>query len=235
MPTRLRELKWSEPIIVFGEGIDNWSRKYRTLTHCIAGIGEKSGWIRLYPISSRSIQTFDVVQFAIRDEHPDKIRPESRKVHVDVSPKTVNRVEGEKARIEILGEHLNHVEFLHNDSWRGKKTLGLIQPIYPEFIIDRERKDVKVKFKCCASRCLGHRCGVLDVFKRDRVGRKRLRAPLSKIDPKLVNLQRNHLLGRNQLWFVMGTLYYHPHRWIVVEIHVQEGRKIERLRRLLEA
>jgi len=235
MPPRSKKLVWSEPVIVIGEGIDNWSRKYRTLTCCIAGVGEKSGWIRLYPMFPSSVQPFDIVQVAVRDEHPERIRPESRKVHVSVPPKRIKRIADEKEKIRLLEKHLNQGGFLHNDSWNGVKTLGLIKPIYPEFEIDKGAKDIKVKFQCNSLRCLGHRCEVHDAFKSDRVGRKRLRASLNKIEPKLVNLQRNHLLGRNQLWFVVGTIYYHPQRWIVVEILIQEGHKIERLRRLLEA
>lgn len=74
--------EWSENLIVLGRGIENWRRRYKARTHCIAGFGESSGLVRLYPLfHDDQIDTFDVIQVAIRDEHPEAHRPESRKVY----------------------------------------------------------------------------------------------------------------------------------------------------------
>ena len=230
-----KRFRWSESIIVLGEGIDHWSRNYRRLTHCIAGIGESGGWIRLYPIIPFNIQTFNIIRVAIRDKHPERIRPESRKVHADAPLKIIEHIKDEKKKIKILKTHLDSGKFLHDDSWKRIKTLGLIQPIYPEFEVNREKRQVTVRYKCDAPECSGHRCAVLDAYKIDRVGRRWLRMSPNKIETKLVTLNREHLLGRNQLWFVMGTLLNHPQKWIVVEVHVTETEHgTERLRRWIK-
>lgn len=227
------ELNWSEQIVVIGRGVEQWSRKYGTLTHCIAGIGASGKWIRLFPLPQTKIELFDVIQAAIVDEQPESFRPESRKVHFRNPIKKVSQIKATRDKLKILQDHLDSGDFLHDDSWNGKKTLGLIQPVYPEFKVDRNRKKIIAKYKCDAQGCLGHLQEVFGIYNVDRVGRRRLCAKLDEIKSKIVQLYRERLLDRNILWFVMGTVKFHPSRWIIVEILVEKDGSIESLRTLL--
>ena len=169
---------------------------------------------------STDIQTFDAVQVVFRDMHPEKHRPESRKIFVEPSPKKVYYIDDEKVRTKILEKHLDVGNFLHDNSWKGVKTLGLIQPIHPEFEVDRIESRVTAKYLCNAPRCRGHINEVMDIYIVDSAGNRYLRTPLNEVEDKLVSLQREYLLGRNQLWFVMGTHSKHPNRWMLVELHI---------------
>lgn len=229
------EPEWSEPIIVLGKGVERWSRRYKKVNYCISGIGENSGWLRLYPIFSTDIKTFNVIRVAIRHKHPEKLRPESRKVCVEPKPKKVGHIGDEITRTEILKRHLDSGHFLHDNSWRGIKSLGLLQPIYPGFEVDRREKKVWVRYFCNTPGCRRHKNEVMDVYAVNRVGRRYIRTPLDEIEKKLLFTQREFLLGRNQLWFVMGTHAQHPSKWLLIEMHItmREGGT-ERLTKWLD-
>lgn len=212
--------EWSEPIIVLGKGVERWSRKYKRVNYCIAGVRESDGWFRLYPIFSTDIGVFDVIQVVLRHKHPEKHRPESRKVCIEPKPKKVGHIDDEKTRTEILEKYLNSGHFLHDNSWRGIKSLGLVQPIHPWFEVDRSERIVRVRYFCRAPKCHGHKNEVMDVYAVDRVGRWYIRTPLNEIERKLVSTQREFLLGHNQLWFVMGTHSRHPSKWLLIGIHI---------------
>jgi len=206
------EPKWSESIVVLGRGVPNWSRRYRRLIYCIAGIGEVSGWLRLYPAPFEPrelIEKFDIIQVVIRKSKPEKHRPESRKIYIEPIRK-VDRIEEEEVCKKFLQDRAESGNFLHDESWRVK-SLGMIKPIRPEFWITKGRK-LKVRYKCDTPSCGGHINEVTEFTAVNRVGRKRL-PPLLELKDKIRQLE-----GRD-LYFVMGTVSGHPHRWILVEIH----------------
>lgn len=223
----LSEPKWSEKIIVLGRGVVHPSRTYKRRCYCVAGIGEKSGWLRLYPVDATiSIENFDIIQAAIREEHAEKNRPETRKICLDPPPQKVEHIYDEKKRLQILTDNLDDGTFLHDESWRGIKSLGLIQPIYPEFEVEENR--VIVRYKCNYSNCKGHVNEVMDwslIDKKERRGR--IEHP-KELEDKLLSIQRNHLLRRKQLWFVMGTHRLHPQRWLLIEFHITNVRGEEK-------
>ena len=216
----IEEPEWSELIIVLGKGVEHYSRKYKRINYCISGIGENSGWLRLYPIFSTTIRTFDIIQVALRDKRPEKHRPESRKVCVEPEPRKVDHIDDETTRTEILRSHLDSGYFLHDNSWRGTKSLGLIQPIHPEFEVDRREKKVWVKYFCDKPECRRHKNEVMDIYAVDQNGTWHIPTSLDEIEKKLLLTQREFLLGRNQLWFVMGTHAQHPSKWLLIEIHI---------------
>lgn len=204
--------KWSENIVVLGKGVPSWSRKYKQVIYCIAGMGEVSGWLRLYPVSSeieKPIEKFDIIQVVIRKDHPERYRPESRKIFLE-DIKKVGHIKKESARKKFLQQYMESGQFLHNQSWRHR-SLGIIQPISPYFWITKENK-LRVRYRCNAPRCNGHTNDVTEFTTVDRVGRRRL-IPQKILEEKL------HQLEGQELYFVMGTVSYHPHRWILIEIH----------------
>jgi len=214
------EAKWSEPVIVLGRGVIHPSRTYKCLCYCIAGIGEESGWIRFYPIAFKDqlIEDFDIIEAAIRDERPERHRPETRKILIQPPPRKIGHLEDQETQTKVLEEHLDSGSFLHDKSWNGIKTLGLIQPIYPEFEVEESK--VIVRYRCNTSRCKGHISKVTDLSAINEIGRRR---PIDRpeiLEDKLLLLERQQYLGRRRLWFVMGTDRRYPWIWLLVEFHV---------------
>ena len=218
-------LRWSKKIIVLGRGVLHPSRTYRCVCYCIAGIDEASNWLRLYPVrkTPELIQNFDIIQVAIREEHVEKHRLETRKIYLDPPPKKVGHISDKKKRLQILEDNLESGTFMHDESWYGIKSLGLIQPIYPDFEIEDNK--VIVRYKCDYSRCRGHRDEVMDWSIIDKRGRRGHINHPEELEDKLLFLERQHLLRRKQLWFVMGTHRRHPHVWLLIEFHVTKTQK----------
>ena len=157
------KFKWSEPIIVLGKGTPNFVEKYGCLMQCIAGVGEVSGWLRLYPVLVRSIipsvkpiEKFDVIRTVFRVRRPEPLRPESRKIHPELVEK-IGHIAVEQQG-NILSERTEPGDFLHDDSWRGRRSLGLIEPKNPKFWVtpdysldigsDRQLKSLERRMKC---------------------------------------------------------------------------------------
>ena len=217
--------------MVLGRGIENWSRQYRSRTHCLVGIGKSSGLVRLYPVfHDDQADIFDVIQVIIQDEHPETHRPESRKVYPHAI-QVVAREEGKDKQYNILKSLCQPGDFLHGEGWRNK-TLGVIQPYAPHFWVTEDNR-LKVHYYClCHSWqgkphqlcmtwepngwgsfvCDGHADEVRQLTKVDRVGRY-LRPRREELEQFIEDLR-----GK-ELYFVMGTLRNHPHRWILVTIH----------------
>lgn len=215
-------IKWSEPVTILGRGVPNFSRKYRCLSYCIAGVGNKSDWLRLYPLLFKNedtrVNNFDIIKVKIRDGKPEKLRPESRKVCLYPSFKKINRISDEITRIKLLENYTDSGEFLHNESWRGIKTLGLIQPLYPEFEISGNK--VIVKYKCNASHCRGHITEIPSYTMEDYQITEYINTDPGLLEKQLLLLKREVLLQRKKLWFVMGTHALHPSKWILIEAHI---------------
>ena len=219
-----QKIKWSEKIIVLGRGVVHPSATYKCRCYCVAGIGEKSGWLRLYPIAANiTIQNFDVIRVAIKDEHPESHRPETRKIFLNPPPKIVGHISDKKKQLEILQNNLDSGTFLHDKSWRGKKSLGLIKPIYPEFEIEDNHK-VIVRYKCDVQTCRGHINEVMDWSVIDKKSKRGKITNPKELEEKLLSLTREVLLERKQLWFVMGTHRLYPSRWLLIEFHITELR-----------
>ena len=179
----------------------------------------------MYPIrkTPELIHNFDIIQVAIRKEHAEKDRPETRKICLDPPPKKVGYMADENARLQILQNNLDNGTFMHDESWRGVKSLGLIQPIYPDFEVEENK--VIVRYKCDYSRCKGHCNEVMDWSIIDERGRRGHINHPKELEDKLLFLERQHLLRRQQLWFVMGTHRRHPHVWLLIEFHITKTQK----------
>jgi len=210
--------KWSEPIIVLGKGVPAYSATYGCLVYCVAGIGENACWLRLFPLfaekvisSIQFVEKFDVIRVVYREKRPEQIRPESRKVYPEYVEK-ISSVNEEAKRVEILSQHTEVGTFLHDDSWRGKKTLGMIQAVGPLFLVDHGTP--KVRFRC-SDVCTGHVCEVGELKRFDGVGRS--------IPEGTETLEHKLAIYRNKaLRFVMGTDSQHPHRWLLISMHIME-------------
>jgi len=208
--------KWSEPIIVLGKGVPAYSNTYGCLTCCIAGVSEDNGWIRLYPVflepvlsSIKPIEIFDVIRVVLRYKRPEPTRPESRKIFPEFIEK-VEHVPDKKTREDILCRYTEPGDFLHDNSWQGKKTLGMIKPLSARFWLTKENIPM-VRFKCGHS-CRGHSCEIGEYMKFNDVGRV-----LHRRDAELED--QLSTLKNKELRFVMGTIRRHPSRWLLISIH----------------
>lgn len=223
--------EWSESLIVLGRGVESWSRRYKARTHCIVAIGKISGLVRLYPaFRDDQADIFDVIRVVVRDEHPEAHRLESRKVYPHAIQVVAHKDEREE-QCSMLKSLSETGDFLHGEGWRNK-TLGIIQPYAPHFWITKDNK-LKVHYRCLCHSCHGsssqllltwrsnrqelfvcdgHTDEVLQLVKIDRVGRY-LRFKREELEQFVKDLR-----GK-ELYFVMGTLRNHPHRWILVSIH----------------
>jgi len=207
----------SEPIIVLGKGVPAYSTKYGCLTHCVAGVGESSGWLRLYPLfveqlvpSIKPVEKFDVIRVEYREKRPEPTRPESRKIYPE-SIEKVDHINDDSICKKILRQYTELGTFLHDDSWKGKKTLGMIQPIKPDFLALQGIP--KVRFQCCDG-CSGHICEVGELKRFDSWGRVIPEMASGELEGRLDSLRKR------ELRFVMGTDSRHPQRWLLVSIHV---------------
>ncbi|MBM3142894.1 MAG: hypothetical protein FJ005_07600 [Chloroflexi bacterium] len=202
--------EWSESLIVLGRGVDTWSQRYRTRTHCIVGIGEVSGLLRLYPLFTHErAEKFDLVHAVIQDENPEAHRPESRKIYPN-SIRVIGQEDSKPAQRHIIKSLCDTGECLHAEGWRSQ-TIVIIRSVKPHFWITKRRK-LMVRCKCGMLDCKGHVNEVLGVIKVDKVGRR--------WRPKSVWLEKYiKTLLRKELYFVMGTHRNHPHRWVLIAIH----------------
>jgi len=218
----LKALKWSEPIVVLGRGIPNYSHKYRRTVYCIAAVDDTNKWLRLYPVTFKGknemITPFDKIIAPIRDGNPEKIRPESQKIFLYPEIKKSGHISNNVERTSILKKMVDSGEFLHDKSWDGIKTLGLIQPIHPEFEI--MENVIIVKYKCNAPNCKGHKNEIpLHTMTEYQIEESIYTCP-EILEKELLLLKREVLLQRQQLWFVMGTHSQHPDKWMLIEIHI---------------
>jgi hypothetical protein len=210
--------KWSEEITVLGKGVPAYSSTYGCLTYCVAGVKESGGWVRLYPLfqepllsSVKLIENFDVIKVVFRDEHPEPNRPESRKIYPEFVQK-IGHIKDKNAR-NILLNYTEPGDFLHDDSWHGRKTLGMIKPTDARFLLSSDGFPM-VKFFCNSKNCKGHICEVGELMKFDGVGR-----PIHEYN----SVQFQEIfdsLKNKDLRFVMGTIRKHPQRWLLISIHV---------------
>jgi len=197
-----------EPIIVLARGVSARSRTLGRWAYCVAGIGKKGQWYRLYPVpienGNRAIYPFDVIKPFIIKRHENG-RPESCRINSWLIWKAGTVPNSE--RQSFLEKTREPASFLHDDSWRNK-TLGLIKPLSMQ--IDIREKPI-IKYFCNYPECNGHTATFFDVLKIDAKGR-RLIAPAEQ----LVNLLSQ--LDEEKLWFIVGTIRKHPQSWIVVEV-----------------
>lgn len=208
----------SEAIIILGKGVPAFNAKYGCLTHCIAGLGENGYWIRLYPLFAEKVlpgiqlvEKFDVIRAEYRETRPEPTRPESRKIHPESVVK-INHIRDKNERKKILEKHTEAGTYLHDQSWNGKKTLGLVKPLKSHFFVSSGTP--KVRFFCSSS-CIGHICELKELEKIDEVGRV--------IPEPTVNYEKRFEdLSGKQLRFVMGTDGRHPQVWLIVSIHIME-------------
>lgn len=221
MSSNLNSTEWSEEITVLGRGIPHHSRRYSCLAYCVAGISEINGWLRLYPILFRDeatrVANFEVIKVKIQKHNPEKIRPETRYIRLHPPIKKIDHVADDDVRIKILKKYLDRGDFLHDESWNGTKTLGLIQPIYPEFNIDRNK--IVVRYKCNSPICNGHTGEIPHHTMVEYKIQERIHTCPEILEKELLLLERQVLLQRQQLWFVMGTHRTHPNRWLIIEVH----------------
>lgn len=208
----------SEPILILGKGTPSFNAKYGCLTHCIAGIGEKNAWIRLYPLFAEQVlpgiqivEKFDIIRAEYREASLEPLRPETRKIHPESVVK-IGSVRKSTERMQILKRHSESGTFLHDDSWNGKKTLGMIEPLKPHFFLFGGMP--KVKFSCSSS-CGGHICEVKELEVFNGFGRV-VPEPVQDLENRLEKLR-----GK-QLRFVMGTDGRHPQVWLLVSVHIIE-------------
>lgn len=210
----------SEDIVVVGRGVPSHSKKFRCLAYCIAGLENNSSWVRLYPIRSTRyssrLNKSDIIRVRISDEHSD-FRSESKKPDLSAPPNIIGVVPKED-HLQLLNDNLDSGTFLHDDSWKGRKTLGLIKPIYPEFKIDKNR--ILVKYKCDHKRCKGHLTEVHHYTMEEYELEDRIFSDRNGLEKSLIELNRQILLHRKQLWFVMGTILNHPRVWIIIEVYI---------------
>ena len=210
--------KWSEPIIVLGKGVPAYSNKYGCLTYCIAGVSKQEGWLRLYPLfleavlsSIKPIKKFDIIRVVVRQKHPEPNRPESRKIFPE-SVEIVSHMRDDNARVKFLQRHTEPGLFLHDDSWRGKKTLGMIKPLKKRFWVTKENIPM-VKFTCSPS-CGEHTCEIGEYMKFNHVGRILYQKRNTKLAKQILSLEKE------EMRFVMGTIRRRPHRWLLISVHV---------------
>jgi hypothetical protein len=208
----------SEPITILGKGVPSFNAKYGCLTHCVAGIGKNSSWIRLYPLFAEQVipkiqfvENFDIIRAKYRDVRPESTRPETRKIHPESVVK-IDHVKDHDKRMRILKQYTEPGTFLHDDSWNGRKTLGMIEPLEKHFLVSSNIP--KVKFYCRSS-CGGHTCELKQLERFDSFGRV-VPEPVKDLENRLKNLQ-----GK-QLRFVMGTDGRHPQVWLIVSVHIME-------------
>jgi hypothetical protein len=212
----LESQELSEPIIVLGKGVPAFNTRYGCLTQCAAGIEADRVWIRLHPLfveqiipRIRLVNKFDIIQVEYREKKPEPTRPETRKIHPE-SIVILSHIRDRAKQKKILERNTESGSFLHDGSWNGKKTLGMIEPLEPRFFASNSLP--KVRFFCRAS-CNGHTCEVGEFEKFDDFGR---------IIPEAAQTLENRMqkLEEEQIRFVMGTDRRHPHVWLLVSINI---------------
>jgi len=214
--------EWSEPIIVLGKGVPAYSSKFGCLTYCVAGVGKSGSWYRLYPLFYEKlisrivlVEKFDIIKAGFSELHPESNRPESKKIHPEYVEK-IGKIEDAFERSRILLKYTERGSFLHDDSWNGKKTLGMINPKKTKFAVAQGLP--KAKFQCDDNHCTGHICEIGELMKFDAMGR-----PL--LENREILESRLSAIRKGEMRFVMGTLANHPQRWILISINVMTKSK----------
>lgn len=176
---------------------EQFSRRHKMLTHCIAGLDKDWKWRRLYPLSADAgseIRKWDVIEAVVKNFFPEANRPESIKIWPR-EVKRIARIQQIKERRRIIKGVVETGEFLHRDSWKGK-TLGLIKPKRPKFYI--ENGEVKCDFYCDQRRCSGHTMVVWDCE---------------------VNERRDFVMFESgEPYFLLGTHKYHPNKFLLISV-----------------
>ena len=162
------------------------------------------------------------IQAKIADDNPEKLRPETRKTDLSVPINIINTVNDE-TKIKILNNNLDSGSFLHDASWNGIKTLGLVKPIHPEFKIFENK--ILVKYKCNEDGCKGHTHEVPHHTMEEYDLQNKILTDKNALEDSLVELNRQVLLKKKELWFVMGTILTHPKKWILIEIIITLSEK----------
>lgn len=205
---------------MLGKGFANWSNQYGCLIQCVAGIGRRHGWLRLYPTfvnpifkTMVPINIFDEIRTVFRRELAEpKPRKESRKILPEKIDKVSSLSEEERSRLLVASTEKG--SFLHDDSWTGHKTLGMIKPEINRFFVSTDNNPM-VSYYCDNRRCHGHTSELLEMVKTDSMGRTypQQRIPRDSLESAL------NLMKDVDLRFVMGTHSSHRHRWIIVATH----------------
>jgi len=121
-------------------------------------------------------------------------------------------------RKRVLHQYTEPGNFLHDDSWRGRKTLGMIRPINPYFSAAQGLP--KVRFQCGDS-CSGHMCEVGELMRFDSVGRPIPEASSKELESRLDSVRKR------ELRFVMGTIRRHPKCWLLISVNVIQQIKMK--------
>lgn len=185
--------KWSQRIIILGKGVPGWSKKYKRLIKCMAGVGEGSGLLRLFPFfhNQEDIDIFDVIQVAFRKKKT------SRKDSCKILPNTYRVVDRlpKKDRKELI-ESLVSPSHLHKGTWL-ERSLTVVKPENIKVV------GTKVHFECGYNGCSAHIMELFPQYIYDSVGRRRW-------------LNKDQF--GNECYFLLGTVKKHPSKWIIVSI-----------------
>jgi len=163
------------------------------------------------------VNNFDVIRTVFRKEPPEsKPRAESRKICPEKIVKLGRLEKSQRARL-LIGK-TEKGSFLHDDSWMGRKTLGLIRPNIDRLFIDDDNFPM-VKYRCDSRRCGGHTGQLFEFVKTDDMGRTH---PQKQVPKEQI---RNVLKGlaKDDLRFVMGTHSKYRFRWIIIGVHHVNG------------
>ena len=222
----MKSEKWSKPIIVLGKGVPAYSNTYGCLTCCVAGVTEQNRWLRLYPLfvepvlsSIKPVKKFDIIRVVFRRRNPEPNRPESRKIFPEFVEK-FGHIKDENVRFKLLQRFTEPGLFLHDNSWHGKKTLGMIKPLKKRLWITNENIPM-AKFTCGPS-CKGHTCEIGEYMKFNHVGRVIYQNKKAELTRQLLTLKNK------ELRFVMGTIRRHPNRWLLISIHTFKGNQLNK-------
>jgi hypothetical protein len=159
------------------------------------------------------VEIFDVIRTVFRKEQPEpKPRTESRKIFPEKIIKLPALTADEKKGLLI--ESTEKGSFLHDDSWTGRKTLGLIKPKIDRFFVSKDNNPM-VKYRCGSKRCPGHTSELLEMVRTDDMGRT---YPQKRVPREDLESTLNRMVN-SELRFVMGTHSRHRHRWIIVATH----------------
>lgn len=201
----------SERITILGRGELNPSRAEQQLVYCIAGIGEVTGWLRLYPVffDKLGLKPFDVITVRVRKMRPERNRPESRRIDSDTIT-VMGHIQQYDARVSLLNSLAENGDFLHGEAWRIR-SLGLIKPLEPKFWVELPTT-LRVRYHCASLGCHEHTNKIFDIvqLERTRGGLPKRTTLISRLLGDIRNLK---------FWFVLGTHHWHPHRWMLIAAH----------------
>jgi hypothetical protein len=237
-----RESWKTEHVLVLVKAAPNWSTKYKKYEICTAGINPEEGtWRRLFPFSEKlmlekDVKVWDVIELET-EKATDDPRFESRKINGE-SIKTVDRVESQKARREVIKRF---VEGSLETALKQKRSLALIEPLIDDFKIDKGTReplqftmngtpfrrnpygDIRLVYRWrCRERCrfcLGksHTSQCFD-WGANWLYRKLLKTDDEKNAMiKVRNKLQYEMKYDNNTWFIMGTHRQRPwKKWMIV-------------------